>query len=349
MDDFVVSNLYESRNEWCSRLVSVLSPCIIEGIYSIYEEALKMCIENNENSKYLMTFQSLLSRIPQWNETIIENEKTRITEKSNCNYLEDLITCVHIIQLKILTCVRVGNKQKKVDIAIPKINTFIHKVYIQVARKIYSNTYLYDNTITKLQKQKYSREIERIIHECIVITIRESIPTEDIIRAYTEESVEHDEETIIEEQIITPIENKIQPVTEIILPVNEIKMETNDTSSKLTFNDYDNVLDSSNKSDIVCAPKTLARLEEISISGALQRKMDASGDTSDDDVCSIKISTDTDNIVVLNDVTDLTSTTTTNSLDPISVPVSSNNDDSEITNIKINDENIILTDVEILS
>jgi Family of unknown function (DUF5764) len=105
MDDFVVSNLYESRNEWCSRLVSILTPLIIEGIRSIFNESYKMCVENNETSKYLMTFQNLLSRIPKWNDVIIECEKKRIVEKSNCHYLEDLVTCVHIIQLKILTCV----------------------------------------------------------------------------------------------------------------------------------------------------------------------------------------------------------------------------------------------------
>ena len=44
---------------------------------------------------------------------IIEEEKKRIIENSGCGYLEDLITCVHIIQLKALTCVRVGQKQKK--------------------------------------------------------------------------------------------------------------------------------------------------------------------------------------------------------------------------------------------
>ena len=32
MDDFVVSNLHESRNEWCSRLVSIFTPLVIEGI-----------------------------------------------------------------------------------------------------------------------------------------------------------------------------------------------------------------------------------------------------------------------------------------------------------------------------
>ena len=69
--------------------------------------------ENDEENKYLMTFQNLLSTIPGWNPNTIETERNRIETSSGCKYLEDLITCVHIIQLKALTCIRVGQKQKK--------------------------------------------------------------------------------------------------------------------------------------------------------------------------------------------------------------------------------------------
>ena len=192
MDDFVISNLHEARNEWCSRLVSIFSPLVEEGIRSIFNEAWKMCVDTEEMGKYLMTFQNLLSRVPKWNNNIVEEERKRIIERSGCNYLEDLITCVHIIQLKVLTCIRVGNKQKKIDISIPKLDSFIHKVYIHVARKIYMNVYLFEKNVTPLHTQKNARELEQIIQECILTTIRESIPTEAIIRAYMDESEEQE-------------------------------------------------------------------------------------------------------------------------------------------------------------
>jgi hypothetical protein len=113
MDDFVLSNLYESRNEWCARLVSIMTPYITEGIRSIFVESHRLCIENGEPSKYLMTFQNLLSRIPKWNNIIIEEERSRIIERSGCTYLEDLISCVHIIQLKVLTCIRTETGRNK--------------------------------------------------------------------------------------------------------------------------------------------------------------------------------------------------------------------------------------------
>ena len=56
MDDFVIANLYESRNEWSGRLVSLFTPLVLEGVQSIFDEAWKMCVDNDEISKYLMTF-----------------------------------------------------------------------------------------------------------------------------------------------------------------------------------------------------------------------------------------------------------------------------------------------------
>jgi len=302
MDDFVLSNLQESRNEWCSRLVSIFTPLILGGVKSLFNESWKLCIDNDEPNKYLMTFQNLLSRIPKWNNEIIEDERKRIIERSGCNYLEDLITCVHIIQLKVLTCIRVGNKQKKIDISIPKLDSFIHKVYINVARKVYSNVYLFDKNVSPLQSQKNTRELDNIIQECILISIRESIPTEAIIRAYMDESVEQEEEVIIEDvneeeekqsdDVVVP---EVQPekvddideiVPEVVPAIQNVDNEA--VVTKLSFNDMDAVLDETDNIKTIDAPKSIERLEEISTERAFQRQLDE--EESDDE--RIQISTE---------------------------------------------------------
>jgi hypothetical protein len=210
MDDFSLNSLQESRNEWCSRLITVLTPCVIDGVKSIFEESWKLCLENDEKTKYLMTFQNFLSRVPKWNSAIISQECSRIKEKSNCTYISDLITCVHIIQLKMLSCMRVGTKQKKVDVNIPSLEDFVHHVYINVARKIYTNVYLFEMGISSLKSQKNSRELEIIIKECILQTIRETIPVEELLKLYMNETVENAIEVHEREEIISqePIVDK---------------------------------------------------------------------------------------------------------------------------------------------
>lgn len=308
MDDFVLSNLNESRNEWCSRLVGVLCPMIMEGIRSIFNESWKISSDNSEIEKYLMTFQNLLCRVPKWNATIIDDERRRIIEKSGCNYLEDLITCVHVIQLKVLTCVRVGARQKKIDISIPKLSDFIHKAYINVASKVYRNAYLFDKHATPLQQQKYNREFEVIVEECLLRTIRDSIPTEAIVRAYLDESVEQEEEIIIENAPPAPSSEGGEPVlvtgandgepastskkeediSALSLKVPEVVPAISNISeepivNRLTFDDVDHAVDVEGRVEKIEAPKSIERLEEISVSRNLQRKLEEEANDSDND------------------------------------------------------------------
>jgi hypothetical protein len=252
----------------------------VEGFKSIFEESINLCKANNEMDKYLMTFQNFISRIPKWNPTIIENEKKRICDKSGCTYLDDLITCVHIIQLKLLTAVRAGTKQKKVDIQIPKFDDFIHKVYIHVARKIYKNVYLFEANIPPLQTQKNHRELELIIQECILNAVRESIPIDMILRAYLDETIEDD---VVEEIKETPMpdDNLAQGISSA--PISQPHMAQSAApimmSSKLSFNNVDMAIDTNNKEEQISAPKDIARLEELSNIRNEQRKLE----TDDDD------------------------------------------------------------------
>jgi len=153
-----------------------------------------------------MTFQNFLTRVPKWNQEIINVETSRIIKTSKCDYLEDILTCVHITQLKILTSIRVSSKQKKIDIDIPKLPDFIHKIYIECARKLYKNVYLFEKHIMPLQQQKNMRECEIIIRECILKVIGDNMPVEKILRAYIDET---EEEEVVEETVEKP-EEEIQ-------------------------------------------------------------------------------------------------------------------------------------------
>jgi hypothetical protein len=314
MDDFNLKSLSASKNEWASRLINILSPCVVEGYKSILKESIKLCKNNNESEKYLMTFQNLISRIPKWNASIIEEEKNRIIEKSNCNYLEDLITCIHIIQLKTLTAMRVGNKQKKIDIDIPKIEDFIHKIYINSARKLYQNVYLFEKFIQPLQIQKNNRELEIIINECILNTIRENIPVDNILRAYLDETIEEEiEEDVKEEVIVKALPEDIKeennakenlyitkdeeadkndidisrlPKEDVKIPEIDNLDTSEDENQLLSFNDTDFVKDSNDVEHNIAAPKDIDTLEKISEIRNNQRK-EEEDDESDDEKLNI--------------------------------------------------------------
>ena len=290
MDDFNVSSLHESKNEWGARLLTILTPLIIEGFRSIFDESYKLCKDNNETEKYLMTFQNLITRIPKWNGSIIETERKRIIERSGCSYLEELVTCIHIIQLKLLTAMRVGQKQKKIDINIPKLDDFIHKCYINVARKVYKNVYLFELNSPPLQIQRHGRELEIIVQECVLNAVRDSIPVESILRAYMDETVEEDVVEEIKEQVIEP-SAKIE---------KQDFFEGNEGNVSLKFNDVDSVMGKNGKEELIEAPKTIERLEEISALRNMQRKMEEEDDDEKLKISNEEISLDSLDIHLIN-------------------------------------------------
>ena len=304
MDDYSVSSLQESRNEWCARLINIFTPLVIEGFKSIFDESWKLCQENDETEKYLMTYQNFLARIPKWNPNIVEEETKRIVEKSNCGYLNDLISCVHIIQLKSLTCMRVGNQQKKVDINVPSLNDFVHKVYINTARKIYTNIYLFEKNVGPLQIQKHNRELEMIVREQILNSIRENIPVENILKVYLDETIENDVQVEESEEIIStePVEEEVttddktdgdvdeddsnkEAEEEIKIDPLEGLGDISDNSKetdRIQFNDIDKAIGTDNKIEDIAAPKTVERLEQISQERAEARKMEEEEEEEED-------------------------------------------------------------------
>ena len=193
---------------------------------------------------------------------------------------------------------RVGQKQKKIDIDIPKLDDFVHKLYVSVARKVYKNVYLFELNIAPLETQKRNRELEIIVQECILTTVRDSIPVEAILKAYMEETVEENVTEEIKDEIIE--EKKEEPAMGNAAPVVTDSKE----KSSIRFDNVDYVKGPDNTIVPVEAEKTDERLDYISRIREEQRKRLEADDGDDYDNIKLSIS---DQPVVLDnlDVHDL--------------------------------------------
>ena len=149
--------------------------------------------------------------------------------------------------------------------------------------------------------QKNNRELEIIIQECILNTLRESIPVETILKAYLDETTEEDvieeiKEEVTHEPIVVPEEELQKNHTENHTEntdINSMSNENTDMNSmsnentNISFNDIDYVQTDDGISQ-VNAPKNIERLEEISNMRHEQRKLAEEED--DDDNVKINIS-----------------------------------------------------------
>ena len=305
--------LNEAQFEWAIRLVHILQPLVYEGIHTIFQESIQLCQNTDEDEKYLMTFQNFLARIPKWSNDTVEKEVARMVDKSGCTYLEDLITCVHITHLKMLTSIRTGKTQKKIDIAIPKLGAFVHKVYINTSRALYLNVFLFDKDIAPLMVQKNKSEFNKIIKTSILDAIRESIPIEQLLRSYLDESTDLMKEEVKEappppaevppppskltSSSLFPPDTKDVSVTEIKVldPLPEFPVEKPAAKAPtvdpivellerptLKFSDVDQAISVENILETIDAPKDIARLEEISERRNIARKQEEAAENAED-------------------------------------------------------------------
>lgn len=270
MDDTNIVNLHESQHEWALRLVRLIHPPIYEGIMTMFKEADTLCIQSEEPEKYLMTFQNFLSRVPKWNDEIISKEVTRIVEKSKCTYLEDLLTCVHITHLKILSTVRTSKTQKKVEIDIPKLNSFIHTVYIHIARELYSNVYLFNKDVQPLQFQQNRNEITKCIKEAVLNAVRDSIPVDKLLRAYLDETTD----LLKEEKVKEKVDKEDKP-----------------EKKNLSFSDNDMAITVDNQHETIHAPKDEKTLEQIAELRNKERKAMEAEEEEEDKIKFVEDST----------------------------------------------------------
>lgn len=317
MDDNHMATLTEAQYEWALRLVHILHPMVYEGIHVIYNEALDMCVKSDEEEKYLMTFQNFLARIPKWSDEIVQKEVARIVEKSGCTYLTDLITCVHITHLKILTSIRTGKTQKKIDITIPKLSAFVHKVYINLSRALYSNVFLFDKDVAPLVYQKNKMEFNKLIKTAILDSIRESIPVEQLLRSYLDESSDLVKEEVkteappepkpVEQPMVFPEVETIEPVKETMPIVKEKEREKEEdpvlalmAKPGISFSDMDSALNMDNIVETIQRPKDIATLESISEIRNAQRKAQEAEDDEDKLQIGPDVLADDLNIEVLN-------------------------------------------------
>ena len=186
MEDYNTPIFAQAKIEYTKQLIDILYIRIYEGIRSIYDETKIIHNKQKTNLHIIYIFRELLEKIPIWNQEIIQKETDRIIQVSKCDWFDDLITAVFISHTKILTSIGPNNSFNKINITIPKTTTFIHKIYINIAREIWKNPYLFNEEVLGHEYQRNTKEIETIIKDCIEGTIRDLLPIKEILREHLE-------------------------------------------------------------------------------------------------------------------------------------------------------------------
>lgn len=265
MEEGSINVLVDAKEEYTKQLVSILRPCIYQGIKSIFLDAKDICNQDNTPENVLMIFQDLLSRIPKWSQDIINKEYQRIVDVSQCDYIEDLLKVIYVSHIKILTIVHSAQKNKKITLKVPSGSHFMHLCYIECAREFWKNPFLFSDRVTKYENQKNMRDSETIISECITETIRKQLPVRNILKEYLSEP----DETIQEQDDTDPSEDIKNPINKKYLK----RLETMVRKELLNLTKEDQKKDNTEEQQVV--KDTIKNLDEDMIRRIIKEEMDS--------------------------------------------------------------------------
>ena len=173
----------EAKSEYTGQLVFNFQPTLLRFFLDRFAEVKTLPNVTSKAKSALSAFQDSLSQIPEWNLDKVHSETTRLLEAIQCDYMEDLITAVFIAHTKILSAIRLHSKpRRKINITVPKADHFIHRTMSECSRFLWSNVYLFDDTVSSVDRQKNMNEVNRLLENGILQAIRNLLPVKSILR-----------------------------------------------------------------------------------------------------------------------------------------------------------------------
>ncbi len=211
----------EAKSEYTRQLCGFLTPSLETYFLQLLETAKQ---QSPSPQKALWQFQNLLQAIPDWNQDKVIRETDVIQADTKCDYLEELLTAVFLAHAKVLSAIRLNTKQNKLQITIPKLDHFLHRVLSESARSLRTNAFLFAETSSfekQLEEQKpveeEQKEEEKPVEE---EKKEEEKPVEEEQKEeekpVVEEKTVEEESKPVEEQESKPAEEESKPVVDEI-------------------------------------------------------------------------------------------------------------------------------------
>ena len=245
--------LVETKNEYTTHLINILTPLIFQGLQSIYNEAKNIININGDPNMVLKIFQSCLKSIITWNTVTIDKATNAIlTSSQSYDWLNDLIKATLKANLIVLlynpSC---SNNQTKVDPTFYKsIKTtdFIHRVYIECARELWNNPYLLYHDYPPIEIKRNQRDCMVLIKEAIKESLRKLLPVKHILQIYLNEDIvlNNGNDTFdkaisdVEESYLPKLINKDLNNNDLKINKNIKESEINDSNVLINNDDNNN-------------------------------------------------------------------------------------------------------------
>jgi hypothetical protein len=154
-----------------------------------YRNLWSECVKNGGESKAMLSFQERCTEVPKWNQDTIDENVNKLLDSCRCDYLEELMAAVFIAHTKVLIAIRVSSKHKKLQITLPKLDHFLHRVFSECARGFWKAPFLFLSNQQPIEMQKNLLQAESLCNEGISSAVRSLLPIKNILNEYLSDEV----------------------------------------------------------------------------------------------------------------------------------------------------------------
>lgn len=165
----------EAKKEYTSYLCNVITPHAIEVFYQMYYEAKDLA----KGQQPLNQYQRLLKEVQNWNNNMVKTHCEAIT--TSCPVFTELVGAVFVSYIKVMSSVRINKSAQKISIKIPSNEVFVHRCFISIARDLYADPYVMQESMTdQLREAKLSSRFS----VAIASTVKDLLPIHEILNTY---------------------------------------------------------------------------------------------------------------------------------------------------------------------
>ena len=244
-----VATYSEARSEYTKQLATFIVPALISWFRNLWAR------NSFDKQRCLSLFQNECEEVSNWNMDRIHDEVRALIEHSRCDYMEELMTAVFVAHTKVLTAVRLSQKQKKLSITVPKLDHFLHHVFKESARCFWKNAFLFMDNGSVIDRQKNILHAESLLNEALTTAVRGLLPVKQILKDYMGEDTEDIQVPVVDATPLAEEQPEVKPEKpeekpevkpeepekpEEKLPPSILKI---DTEPSVKFSDYDEVFD----------------------------------------------------------------------------------------------------------
>ena len=179
-----INILIEIKHELNELIIEDISPSVFDGILEIYMGTKQM----SNDTTIMKTFQKCMEKICQWDDSkvsnVIEILKKRLNSDDRYLKLQNIVSAVLRVNTQIMNHQSTNLVEELSNIGNITFEAFIKKVYVESARRIWSQPYLfYEKNLNSIEVKRNHIIIVSLIKESILSAIRKLVISKNTINS----------------------------------------------------------------------------------------------------------------------------------------------------------------------